>query len=73
MSVSLEPSYPQVSGGPLLWTFAVNLGLHLKNNPNARRAHCGPLTVVLCKKHRGTAPNLHVYNTTPPRRDPRIF
>jgi hypothetical protein len=38
--------YPQVSGGPLLWTFAVNLGLHLKNNPTRKSAEvhcCGPL------------------------------
>jgi hypothetical protein len=36
------PAYPQSDAGPLLWTFAVNSGLHPNDNPNARRAHCGP-------------------------------
>jgi hypothetical protein len=69
---SLYFYYPQVDKGPLLWTFAADSGLHQIPTLTLMASHCGPLTVVLCKKYRRTAPNPHTYSTTPPRRDPRI-
>ena len=45
--------------------------LHSENNPNAGRAHCGRLTVVVWRKRGRTAPDSHAHSTAPPRGDPR--
>jgi hypothetical protein len=53
----------------LLWTFAVNSGLHQIPTLTLMASHCGPLTVVLCKKLPPDRPeSAHVQHHASPTR-----